>query len=420
MIPFSIMAPCLDSSVFIVASSNRFESPSSSSSPCVRFCSLTRKPFKRCYAIADLSFGRTSSRPLIMKTTTRDISASLFIGALILLILSTGLFSSPSLFTGNHQVHHESAAALVVPSPAFLPQRIAIPFGSRQTSLRLSKRYIPTDWSGFESSWMNALHEGARLLGLLGGRRTDNLLQRVTDLTGPKDLTPAEIQAGHGKGWQIYSGPNETPDEFDDIFDDLNIPNGPANQVRSVINNVRFWNCRHQDNNPTSASFLMALNVQGKTISALQSFSPAYMIKQFHTVNGQMPEGWEERLPDVYKQSDLLWILWKDVAGDEAGALKYIFRHHVITDETKAVMEHVAGAAEDLLDAPWPGYVFEFPTNFYTALLGTPHGRGIVYLLTQHADGLAGKDIESITVFTTQGIAVDDYEAYHLLFTLTG
>lgn len=340
-------------------------------------------------------------------------------GALLLVILSTGLFSTSSLFTGNHRVRHESAAVLVA-SPACLPQRIAIPFGSSNASLRLSKRYVPTDWSDFDPTWMNALHEGARLLGLLRGKRTDNLLQRVTDLTGPKDLTPAEIQAGHGKGWSIYSGPNETPDEFDDIFGELGIPNGPANQVRSLINDVRFWNCRHQDNSPTSGSFLMALNVQGKTISALQSFSPAYMIKKFHTVNGQMPEGWKERLPDVHKQSDLLWIMWKDAAGDKAGALKYIFRHHVITPETKAVMEHVAGAAEDLLDAPWPGHVFGFPSNFYTALLGTPHGRGIVYLLTQHADGLAGKNIKSITVFTTQGIAVDDYEAYHPLFTLTG
>lgn len=382
---------------------------------------LDQKPFKRCYAIADLSFGRTFSRPVIMKTTTRDISASLFIGALILLTLSTGLFSTSSLFTGNHQVRHESAAALVVPSPAFLPQRIAIPFGSSKASLRLSKRYVPTDWSDFQATWMNAVGTGAKLLGQLRtGKRTDSLLQRVTDLTGPNDLTPAEIQAGHGKGWQIYSGPNETPDEFDEIFDDLAIPVGPANQVRSVINNVRFWNCRHQNNNPTSASFEMALNVEGKTISALQSFSPAYMIKQYHSIGGRMPQGWEQRLPDVYRQSDLLWILWKDVAGDAAGGLKYIFRHHVITDETKTIMEYAAGADEDLLEAPWPGHTFKFPSIFYTALLGTPHGRGVVLLLTQHAGGLPGKDIESITVFTTQGIGVDDYEAYHLLFTLTG
>jgi len=415
------MKPRSNSSMFNSASSNTLESPSSSSSPYVLWiCSLTNKSFQRCYAIADLSFDRTSSHPVTMKTTTRDISASLSIGALILLILSTGIFSTSTLFTRNHQVHHESAVALVVPRPAILPQRIAIPFGSRNASLRLSKRYQPADWSGFESTWMNAVAEGAKLLATLRTEeRTDSLLQRVTDLTGANDLTPAEIQAGHGKGWSIYKGPNETPDEFDEIFDDLVIPLGPANQVRNVINNVRFWNCRHQDNDPTSASFVMALNVQGRAITALQSFSPAYMIKEYHSVNGQMRQGWEEHLPDVYRQSDLLWILWKDVAGDAAGDLKYTFRHHVITASTKAVMEHVAGAAEDLLYAPWPGYVIEPPSTFYTALLGTPHGRGVVYLLTQHASGLAGKEIESITIFTTQGILEDDNEAYHLLFELT-
>lgn len=371
-------------------------------------------------AIANLSIGRIISCPLIMKPTTRDISASLFIGALVLVILSTGLFSSSSLFTGNHQVHHESTAALVVPGHEFLPQRIAVSFGTSNASLRLSKRYILTDRSDIQATWLKALLEGRRLLGLLRGQRTDNLLQRVTDLTGPKDLTPAEIEDGHGKGWSIYSGPNETPDEFDDIFNDLVIPNGPANQVRHAINNKRFWNCRHQGNSPTSSSFLEALNVQGRTITSIQSFSPAFMIKQFHSVEGKMPEGWEERLPDVHKQSDISWILWKDVAGDEAGASKYVFRHHIITDETKAIMEHVTGVGEDLLYAPWPGHVFKFPSNSYTGLLGTPHGRGIAFMLTQHATDLAGKELDSITIFTTEGIMEDEHEAYHMLFTLTG
>lgn len=71
------------------------------------------------------------------------------------------------------------------------------------------------------------------------------------------------------------------------------------------------------------------------------------------------------------------------------------------------------------LNAPWPGHEFTLGNPSYVALLGTPHGRAVVYLLTQHASGLPGKDIESIVVFTTYGRSSYD-QTYHLLFTLTG
>ena len=69
-------------------------------------------------------------------------------------------------------------------------------------------------------------------------------------------------------------------------------------------------------------------------------------------------------------------------------------------------------------------------TTLYAALLGTPHGKGAVHLLMQNASGLPGKDIESITTFTTPDafLTPDAYTApeaiawntHHLLFTLTG
>lgn len=96
---------------------------------------------------------------------------------------------------------------------------------------------------------------------------------------------------------------------------------------------------------------------------------------------------------------------------------RYIFKHNVITDTTKLVMN----TAMDIpvgqqLNAPWPGKKFGLDDYKFTALLGTLHGRGIIYFLVQHPKGLPGKKIESITVFTTQ----ETQHEYHLLFTLTG
>ncbi len=80
-------------------------------------------------------------------------------------------------------------------------------------------------------------------------------------------------------------------------------------------------------------------------------------------------------------------------------------------------MEMALGSHRDEFNAPWPGHEFKLGESAFTALLGTPHGRSIVYLLTQHASGLPGKAIESITAFTTESNQA--WVTYHLLFTLT-
>ena len=67
---------------------------------------------------------------------------------------------------------------------------------------------------------------------------------------------------------------------------------------------------------------------------------------------------------------------------------RYVFRHDINTPETREIMERAVGAKAEELDADWPGHVFTLPNNTYAALLGTPHGKGVVHLLTQHASGL--------------------------------
>lgn len=102
-------------------------------------------------------------------------------------------------------------------------------------------------------------------------------------------------------------------------------------------------------------------------------------------------------------------------------------------------MERIKDVGEDAYHDPWPGTT-KYPGvgavgNHFKALLGTPHGRGVVRLLTNHLhDAMAGKTVESIQMFTTShGGASDDsdkeksgskgsdvsWNTYHLLFTLT-
>ena len=134
---------------------------------------------------------------------------------MILLILSSDFFSrhflsTESLSIGHHEAsnHSEAAAAVVVPTAAALPHKIAIPFGSRNV-LRRNASYRTdrpqhTDTKRFDTTWIDTLTVGAKLLGMLrSGRRTDTPYLEMTDLTGPEDLTEKEVEDGKGKAGQF-------------------------------------------------------------------------------------------------------------------------------------------------------------------------------------------------------------------------
>ncbi|KAL8728780.1 MAG: hypothetical protein Q9166_005158 [cf. Caloplaca sp. 2 TL-2023] len=86
-------------------------------------------------------------------------------------------------------------------------------------------------------------------------------------------------------------------------------------------------------------------------------------------------------------------------AGEQAGNLRYVFRDKVVNDMTRGIMEYITGVETDTLDLPWPGRTYDMRTNDGKALLGTPYGVGIAYLLKDHSDVL-GRKIPLARVFT--------------------
>ena len=138
----------------------------------------------------------------------------------------------------------------------------------------------------------------------------------------------------------------------------------------------------------TDAQFRNTYNPVGKTIIAAHNFSPNYQLrKAFGIPPGQRltPEQ-AAKLPKVKQWSDVTMIMWNSLAGNRAGNLKYIFREHIITSNTRFVMEQCfQNIGQDELLKTWPGQVFEDDDPDFYALLGTPHGmymKGSLYLLT--------------------------------------
>ena len=94
-----------------------------------------------------------------------------------------------------------------------------------------------------------------------------------------------------------------------------------------------------------------------------------------------------------------------------ASKLNMIWRHNVRTPATKAIID--LATPEGKLQKAWPGHQFQAGTERFQALLGTPHGSGVAFLVGQHPDIVGvGKMIRSVTIFKAD-------ENYHMLWRLS-
>ena len=111
--------------------------------------------------------------------------------------------------------------------------------------------------------------------------------------------------------------------------------------------------------------------------------------------------------------SDVIGILWTPYAqkaGSDPKALKYIYRQHIATREVEALIEEAAEKHSPTKEVmKWPGTSFKEGEEGFLALLGTPHGSGVAFLLAQYPDLWPTKKVSSITMFKTE-----DSEGYNL------
>ena len=94
-------------------------------------------------------------------------------------------------------------------------------------------------------------------------------------------------------------------------------------------------------------------------------------------------------LPGLRSLSDLMWAGW--VRGSNPAAfspdvtnLKYIFMMWVINGETLSVMKRALATKGKDKPSVWPGDDFSVDKEEGQALLGTPNGKPIGYLVNQH------------------------------------
>jgi hypothetical protein len=111
-------------------------------------------------------------------------------------------------------------------------------------------------------------------------------------------------------------------------------------------------------------------------------------------------------LPEVQAWSDIVFVEWQTQAQNrnrDIKGLKYIFRYQIVTPETVAIIEEAASGKKNL---PWPGVTISMTDEYEEhdrrgmAILGTPHGTGVAYLLSTHKAQFGQRIIESVQVWS--------------------
>lgn len=103
-------------------------------------------------------------------------------------------------------------------------------------------------------------------------------------------------------------------------------------------------------------------------------------------------------LTPLKQYSDVVFLTWQKVAGDKIKGLKYVIRHQIINLDTLAVLREVLQRRGEELKA-WPGVKISMPDRDALAILGTPNGRGVAWILIQHKLQLGPKNIKDVTIF---------------------
>ncbi|KAG8529074.1 uncharacterized protein KY384_005709 [Bacidia gigantensis] len=178
--------------------------------------------------------------------------------------------------------------------------------------------------------------------------------------------------------------------------------------------------CRQQ-----ITTFYIFENPKGRMLMGSYNVSPYSNLhgQENITIGTNTNVAWWQRLPDLQKWSQVAGIVWSQVAGNDARSLKYTFKQGIATPATQQIMIEAARRQPITMPDPhgfvfdqaWPGDTFPAGSDTYAALMGTPRGVGIVYLLIGHPDQFGSKTVESVMIFT---IAAQT-PPYHLLFTLT-
>jgi hypothetical protein len=147
----------------------------------------------------------------------------------------------------------------------------------------------------------------------------------------------------------------------------------------------------------SGALYINVMNTDG-AIFALQNFSPR--VRGAHrspSIDGS--QGHE--LVPLQTWADVTFLEWANACnGDEkcVKGLKVITKCHAQNNATMRIGSQALGGSNSW--GVWPGKSFSNGSDQFAALMATPSGRGVAWLLLTHRDQLGWKSVKSINLWS--------------------
>ena len=113
----------------------------------------------------------------------------------------------------------------------------------------------------------------------------------------------------------------------------------------------------------------------------------------------------------------MVFVEWQSQAKDrglDIRELNYVFRFEIRNPDTREVIQRLLGRTY----RPWPGVDAQMSNPGGLAMLGTPHGRGVAWLLASHKEQFGKRTIESVRVWSDDGDPSDPNLFYYLHFKI--
>ncbi|KAL8655746.1 MAG: hypothetical protein Q9226_002918 [Calogaya cf. arnoldii] len=210
-----------------------------------------------------------------------------------------------------------------------------------------------------------------------------------------------DLQNGWTKREDVVA---ETPEELNFVLDSMGVSRD------SVDVKPAYWNQDRPfidaDGNPDTVNFVPHTSSPEPIGHApTYGFYHNIIIPTSGTIiasSNYSPKFKSPSLPilPLNRWSDIVWLSWLAVAGDDSSSLVLIFRNNIITQSTRDLLEYIHGARQDDLLLPWPGKEYDpRSTKEGEAILARSHGVGVAWLLRDYGDVL-GKRVPVARVFT--------------------
>lgn len=118
------------------------------------------------------------------------------------------------------------------------------------------------------------------------------------------------------------------------------------------------------------------------------AYSPAWYVKG----RGVPDDEVEQYIPRLHQLSDALWEVWKRIT-DRPKTLRFVASHRITNPVTSPLLDYLFERDRDSVQVPWDRRLtFGLDSDEGKALLGTPNGVAVAWLLIHRHDTLGSRD----------------------------